>query len=120
MAWGPPPAAVLAHGNVKAFVSHCGINSVYESMVAGTPIVGIPMLSDQRDMAARVADAGVGLWVDKTRFTAAQLRTAIDRVRVDDSFRTRIAPIQTACTAAGGVRRAADLIEDQARVAYRV
>ena len=118
--WIESPRAVLAHENVRVFVSHCGINSVYESMVAGTPIVGIPMLSDQRDMAARVADAGVGLWVDKTRFTAVQLRTAVDRVRLDDSFRTRIAPIQAACAAAGGVRRAADLIEGQARVAYRV
>ena len=88
--WLVSPRAVLAHPNVNVFVSHCGINSVYESMIAGTPVVGIPMLSDQRDMAVRVADAGVGLWMDKTRFTAAQLRTAIDRACLDRAFRTRI------------------------------
>jgi UDP:flavonoid glycosyltransferase YjiC (YdhE family) len=118
--WTESPRAVLAHPNVRAFVSHCGINSVYESMTAGTPVVGIPMLSDQRDMAARVADAGVGLWMDKTRFTAAGLRAAIDRVRQESAFRERIAPIQRACAAAGGVSRAADLIEAQARMAYSV
>ena len=75
------------------------------------------MLSDQRDMAVRIADAGAGLWVDKTRFTAAQLRTSIDRIRLDPAFRSRIAPIQQACAAAGGVSRAADLIEAQARIA---
>jgi UDP:flavonoid glycosyltransferase YjiC (YdhE family) len=75
------------------------------------------MLSDQRDMAVRVADAGVGLWVDKTRFTPAQLRTAIDRVRQDPAFQSRIIPIQQACAAAGGVGRAADLIEAQVRIA---
>lgn len=69
---------------------------MYESIVAGTPIVGIPMLSDQRDMAVRVADAGVGLWVDKTRFTAAELSGAIDRVRQDPAFRSRLAPLQAA------------------------
>jgi UDP:flavonoid glycosyltransferase YjiC (YdhE family) len=118
--WIESPRAVLAHPNVRVFVSHCGINSVYESMMAGTPVVGIPMLSDQRDMAARVADAGVGLWMDKTRFTAAELRAAIDRVRHESVFCERIAPIQRACASAGGVRRAADLIEAQARMAYRV
>ncbi len=115
--WVASPRAVLAHPNVRVFVSHCGINSVYESMTAGTPVVGIPMLSDQRDMAVRIADAGVGLWVDKTRFTAAQLRAWIDRVRMDPAFRSRIGPIQQACAAAGGVSRAADLIEGQARIA---
>ena len=115
--WLASPRAVLAHPNVHVFVSHCGINSVYESMTAGTPVVGIPMLSDQRDMAVRVADAGVGLWVDKTRFTAAQLRTAIDRARLDPAFRSRIGPIRQSCAAAGGVCRAADLIEAQVRIA---
>ena len=75
--WGPPPLAVLGHPNVAVFVSHCGINSVHESVRAGTPIVGLPMFADQRDMAARVADAGIGLWLDKRRFTADQLRTAV-------------------------------------------
>ena len=115
--WVVSPRAVLAHPNVRVFISHCGINSVYESMVAGTPVVGIPMLSDQRDMAVRVSDAGVGLWMDKTRFTASQLRTAIGRVRTAPAFRTRIVPIKQACAAAGGVRRAADLIESQVRMA---
>jgi len=74
--WIESPRAALAHPNVRVFVSHCGINSVYESMAAGKPVVGIPMFSDQRDMAARVADAGAGLWMDKTRFSAGDLRAA--------------------------------------------
>ena len=115
--WIESPRAVVAHPNVRVFVSHCGINSVYESMAAGTPVVGIPMLSDQRDMAVRVSDAGVGLWVDKTRFSSAELRAAIDRVRGDDGFRSRIGPIQESMAAAGGISRAADIIEAQARVA---
>lgn len=113
--WIESPRAVLAHPNVRTFVSHCGINSVYESIAAGTPVVGIPIFSDQRDMAVRVSDAGAGLWVDKSRFTATQLRAALDRVRLDPGFRSRITALQDACAAAGGIRRAADLIEDHAR-----
>ena len=116
-AWGPPPAAVLGHDNVRAFVSHCGINSVHESLMMGTPIVGIPMFADQRDMAVRVADAGAGVWIDKRRLTGNALRGAIRRVMSDASFAAAIPPIQAALARAGGVRRAADLITE--RVAAR-
>ena len=114
IAWGPPPVAVLRHANVNVFVSHCGINSAHESLVAGTPIVGIPMLADQRDMAVRVADAGAGVWVDKRSFTADDLRAAILRVLRDETFRANLPAVQEAIAAAGGVRRAADLIEGAA------
>jgi UDP:flavonoid glycosyltransferase YjiC (YdhE family) len=115
--WGPAPLAVLSHPNVKVFVSHCGINSVYEAVRAGTPIVGIPMFADQRDMAVRVADAGIGVWLDKRRFTADELRDAVLRVLGDDAMRRALPGVQRALDAAGGVGRAADLIEDHARAA---
>jgi UDP:flavonoid glycosyltransferase YjiC (YdhE family) len=115
--WGPMPVAVLQHSNVRAFVSHCGINSVHESMSTRTPMVGIPMFADQRDMAVRVADAGAGLWLDKTRFTANDLRAAIERVLNDLSFERNAANVQAAIAASGGTRRAADLIEQAAEEA---
>jgi UDP:flavonoid glycosyltransferase YjiC (YdhE family) len=111
--WGPPPRAILAHPGVRVFVSHCGINSVHESIHAGTPIVGIPMFADQKDMAMRVQDAGVGLMLDKTSFTTEKLRDAIDRVMNDAAFRSPIAAIQESFREAGGIKRAADIIEAQ-------
>jgi MGT family glycosyltransferase len=115
LGWGPAPLAVLRHPNVRALVSHCGINSVHESLTAGTPIVGIPMFADQLDMAVRVADAGAGLWLDKHQFSPEALRTAIARVLDDETFRARIPPIQAVFARAGGVRRAADLIQQTAQ-----
>jgi UDP:flavonoid glycosyltransferase YjiC (YdhE family) len=112
--WLPSTQALLQHSNVRVFVSHCGINSVHESIACGTPIVGIPMFADQRDMAVRVADAGVGVYLDKTTFTSRQLRDAIVRVLTDDAFRDGIPALQRAFVEAGGVRRAADLIEQAA------
>ncbi|XP_071720546.1 phloretin 4'-O-glucosyltransferase-like [Rutidosis leptorrhynchoides] len=38
---------VLNHGAVVCFVSHCGWNSVMESLVSGVPLVGCPQLADQ-------------------------------------------------------------------------
>jgi UDP:flavonoid glycosyltransferase YjiC (YdhE family) len=112
--WVPSPRAVLAHPNVRVFLTHCGINSVHESLVAGTPMVGIPMLADQRDMAVRVADAGAGLWLEKSQFTADALRRAITRVLREPSFRAPIPALQEAFVRAGGAARAADLIEREA------
>jgi UDP:flavonoid glycosyltransferase YjiC (YdhE family) len=109
--WVASQIGVLAHPNVGVFVSHCGINSVHESLYAGTPIVGLPMLADQRDMAMRVADAGVGLLLDKRHFSGEALRSAIHAVLHEPRFRSNIVPIQSSFALAGGVRRAADLIE---------
>jgi UDP:flavonoid glycosyltransferase YjiC (YdhE family) len=117
--WVPSQSAVLAHPNVRVFLSHCGINSVHESIAAGTPIVGIPMLADQRAMAECVAGAGVGLWLEKSRFTSDTLRNAVARVLHEPSFRTPIPALQDAFSRAGGVSRAADLIEQAAAAGRR-
>lgn len=109
--WVPSVSAVLSHENVRVFISHCGVNSVYESLAAGTPIVGIPMMAGQRDMAVRVQDAGVGLAVNKSTFTPEELRSAVLRVLQDDSFRRPLPALQSSFKLAGGARRAADLIE---------
>lgn len=109
--WVPSVSAVLSHDNVRVFISHCGVNSVYESLAAGTPIVGIPMMAGQRDMAVRVHDAGVGLVLNKSTFTPEQLRAALLRVLGDDVFRRPIPALKSSFKLAGGARRAADLIE---------
>jgi hypothetical protein len=59
----------------------------------------------------RVVDAGVGLMLDKSRFTEAELGAAIRRVLHDGAFRRPIPAIQSSFRLAGGVRRAADVIE---------
>ncbi|MEO1637397.1 MAG: glycosyltransferase [Cyanobacteria bacterium J06631_9] len=112
--WGPPLLAVLRHANVRAFVSHCGINSVHESMASGTPIIGIPMLADQLDMAIRVKDAGVGLFVDKLSFSSDDLRSTIEHVMLEPTFMEAIPAIQASFQQAGGISYAADLIEQEA------
>jgi hypothetical protein len=42
-----PQRQVLAHESVAAFVSHCGWNSVLESMWSAVPIVACPRLAEQ-------------------------------------------------------------------------
>ncbi|KAK1606557.1 hypothetical protein QYE76_030230 [Lolium multiflorum] len=43
-----PQRDVLAHGAVGAFVTHCGWNSVLESVMAGVPMLAWPLYAGQR------------------------------------------------------------------------
>ncbi|RYR74785.1 hypothetical protein Ahy_A02g009501 isoform B [Arachis hypogaea] len=52
-----PQIEVLDHGSVGAFLSHCGWNSVLESVVKGVPMIAWPLFAEQRTNAALVTDA---------------------------------------------------------------
>ena len=43
-----PQQDVLAHPNLKVFVTHGGLLSVQEALYHKTPLVGIPLGNDQR------------------------------------------------------------------------
>jgi polyene glycosyltransferase len=117
--WVSSQMAVLRHPNVRAFVSHCGINSIHEAVVCGVPVVGIPLFADQPDMAMRALDAGVALVLSKQALKADAVRMAVRRVVDDVAFRRPMSRLQAALRAAGGVERAADLLEDGARSCWQ-
>ncbi|RLM86783.1 UDP-glycosyltransferase 90A1-like [Panicum miliaceum] len=48
--------AILRHGGVKGFISHCGWNSVVESISAGVPLAVWPMNAEQPLNAKLVVD----------------------------------------------------------------
>ncbi|MED6207576.1 hypothetical protein PIB30_036981 [Stylosanthes scabra] len=52
-----PQIEVLGHGSVGAFLSHCGWNSVLESVVKGVPMIAWPLFAEQRTNAAMVTDS---------------------------------------------------------------
>ncbi|XP_057486795.1 UDP-glycosyltransferase 90A1-like [Actinidia eriantha] len=57
--------AILGHQSVKGFLSHCGWNSVLESVCAKVPILAWPMMADQHLNARMVAEeVRVGLRVE--------------------------------------------------------
>ncbi|XP_071706778.1 UDP-glucosyltransferase 29-like [Rutidosis leptorrhynchoides] len=58
-----PQTKILGHKNLGGFVSHCGWNSVMETMKFGVPIIAMPMHLDQPVNARLVAEVGVGVEV---------------------------------------------------------
>ncbi|MCO5557757.1 hypothetical protein L7F22_011328 [Adiantum nelumboides] len=61
IAWAPQ-LAVLGHSSVGAFLTHCGWNSVLESLSNGVPMLGFPQMAEQKtNLKVIVDDWKVGL-----------------------------------------------------------
>ena len=75
-----PQNDLLAHKDIKAFVSHVGHNSLYESTYHGVPVVAIPLFADQHGNAKKVEHFGLGLSVHYKSITVQQLFQTLELV----------------------------------------
>ena len=98
--------AVLERADV--FVSHCGMNSASESLYFGVPLVLFPQTNEQGGVAARVAELGAGLKLEKA--DAASIRTAVDAVLQTPSYRANAQNIRESFLRCGGAKAAVDRI----------
>ena len=106
-----PQQAVLSHPAVRAFVSHCGMNSVSESLYHGKPILCLPIFGDQHYNAARVADLGAGLKLNKQRFDADEVREKIGALLKEQRYSDAARRVSAVLQHTRGRYRAADLVE---------
>ncbi|CAN6282248.1 unnamed protein product [Urochloa humidicola] len=78
---------VLSHAAVGCFVTHCGWNSVLESVASGVPMVCVPRMSDQSmnaQLVTREWHVGVRAQVDGGGvLRAAEVRRCVDDVMGD-------------------------------------
>ncbi|KAI9112981.1 hypothetical protein K1719_016095 [Acacia pycnantha] len=66
-----PQGAVLKHGSVGGFVTHCGWNSVLEAVVAGVPMVAWPLYAEQRlNRVVMVEEMKIALWMRESTRSA--------------------------------------------------
>lgn len=49
------------HHNIKLFISHGGISGVYEAVDAGVPVLGFPIIFDQKRNLENLVDAGMAI-----------------------------------------------------------
>jgi zeaxanthin glucosyltransferase len=92
-------------------ITHAGMNTTLESLSNGVPMVAIPIANDQPGVAARIAWTGTGKVVPLKRLSVSKLRSAIELVLTEDSYKKNALRLQEAIKRAGGVKKAADIIE---------
>lgn len=92
-------------------ITHGGMNTTLESLNNAVPMVAIPIANDQPGIAARVVWAGCGEAIPLKNVNVAKLRTAIQKVLTEDSYKQNALRLQEAIRRAGGVSRAVDIVE---------
>ena len=85
-----PQTSLLAHPRVKLFITHGGAGSIQETVCHKTPIVGVPIGSDQFLNVAEVVGKGVGQQVGWHGMTEDSLHTAVTEVLGDSSYQEAV------------------------------
>ena len=98
--------AVLEKADV--FVSHCGMNSVSESLYFEVPLVMLPQTSEQKGVAERVSQLGSGIKLDKSN--GASVLSAINKIFSDSTYRKNARKIAESFKNSSGAKGAADKI----------
>ncbi|KAL5273665.1 UGT2A1.2 family protein [Megaselia abdita] len=88
-AWFPQDD-VLAHPNVKAFITHGGLLSTTETIYHGTPVIGIPMFGDQFLNMAQAVKGGFGLIADYNLLSVDYLKGIINEMMTNDKYTKQI------------------------------
>nr|XP_043630741.1 anthocyanidin 3-O-glucosyltransferase 2-like [Erigeron canadensis] len=109
-----PQVAVLAHDAVGGFVSHCGWNSLLESLWFGVPTAAWPMYAEQQMNAFKmVVEMGLAVEIKldyrKDMFnvnanivtvTAEEIESGMRRVMEDNEVRTKVKEMSDKCKGA--------------------
>jgi MGT family glycosyltransferase len=92
-------------------ITHAGMNTAMESLANGVPMVAVPITNDQPAVAARIAWTGTGEVLPLGRLTADRLRPLVRKVLEDRCYRGSAERMRNAIRSAGGVPKAADIVE---------
>lgn len=100
--------AVLAKSDV--FITHCGMNSVSESLYMATPMVLYPQTNEQHAVAKRVAEIGAGIMLKDD--SSKGIRTAVQEILNSKTYENAAAECSIDFRACSGTAGAAEFIEN--------
>ena len=103
--------AVLSQADV--FLTHCGMNSVNESLYYKVPLVMYPQTSEQDGVATRVEQLGAGIRLKYVN--AKSITETIENVLHTKSYYEQAAKISEGFHKCAGVKGAADKIEQMCK-----
>ncbi len=94
--------------NTDVFITHCGMNSVNESLYYGVPMVLFPQQSEQRAVAQRVSDLGAGVMLKKD--SPELIEKSVSMIMDNKDYRDKAKEIGKSFRKAGGAKKGADVI----------
>jgi MGT family glycosyltransferase len=99
-----PQLAILDEADL--FITHGGMNSINEAVLAGVPLVVVPHTIEQAVNANRIEQLRAGLYIEPTAVSAGRLRQAAQQVLGNPDFQDGTKKISQSFHDAGGVPRA--------------
>lgn len=81
-----PQNDVLAHPNVKLFISHCGNGGVSEARYHGVPIFGIPVYFDQHSNLDAIVTEGWAVSLQYSLLTEETFEAALTEALTNPSY----------------------------------
>jgi zeaxanthin glucosyltransferase len=95
-------------------ITHAGMNTSMHALHLGVPLIAVPITHDQPGIAARLKRTGAGIVLPPRELSVKRLRNAIESIlEGDSSWRVQAKRMQHAVADAGGVARAADIVEQK-------
>nr|CAI5843306.1 unnamed protein product [Callosobruchus analis] len=85
-----PQRDLLAHPNIKLFITQGGLQSIEEAILAEVPMVGMPFIGDQAMNVKRIAMLGIGVEEDPSKITESSIRSAIYKVIRNSTYKQKI------------------------------
>lgn len=75
-----PQRDIMAHPNVKLFITHGGLLGTTEAIVEGVPVLGIPIFGDQQMNMAKTIARGYGLQILVSEISEENLSNKINEL----------------------------------------
>lgn len=104
-----PQTAIIP--KCDAVITHSGMNTVMMALPNGVPMVLIPLTFEQPAIAARALAKGAGERILPANVNEKTVNVALRKVLIDESYRDRARQLGRDIAGAGGVKKAADIIE---------
>ncbi|XP_063705261.1 UDP-glycosyltransferase UGT5-like [Culicoides brevitarsis] len=88
-----PQQDLLAHKNIKLFITHGGQHSIEESIYREIPMIAVPFFGDQFTNAKRVEARGLGKRLEIEKITSDILEETINEIIENPMYKENVAKL---------------------------
>lgn len=82
-----PQNDILAHPNVKVFISHCGKGGVTEAKYHGVPVLGIPLFAEQSGNVGILVSEGWAIKIPFGDLNKTIFSSSLDEIITNPTYR---------------------------------